>query len=89
MEHATRHGEARWLDKLCQLTITFAQQRGYRPVRWAMVADDPAAGVARRYGFEPHWQFDLLLRRLRADAVRLPEPAERRRLWRYHSLDYA
>ena len=54
-----------------------------------MAAADPAAGVARRHGFEPDWRFDLLLRHLRADVVPLPEPAERQRLWRYHSLDYA
>lgn len=88
MEHAARDGEPFRVDQLCRATIAFAQQHGYRPVRWAMTADDPKAEIARRNGFTRNWRFDLLWRPLPSCEVTLPDAVERQRLWRYHSLDY-
>jgi hypothetical protein len=89
MEHAMRVDSPRLIEDLCRATTTFAARHGYRPVRWAMAAGDPEADVARRQGFEQNWEFDLLWRPLASSDVILPSVAERRRLWRYHSLDYA
>jgi GNAT superfamily N-acetyltransferase len=89
MEQATRAGSPRLVEELCRATTAFAARHGYRPVRWAMAAGDPGVNVARRQGFEQNWEFDLLWRPLASLDVTLPSVAERRRLWRYHSLDYA
>jgi GNAT superfamily N-acetyltransferase len=89
MEHATRQGSPDIVDELCRATIAFATQHGYRPVRWAMAASDPEAVLLRRHGFERDWEFDLLWRPLPSCGLTLPDPGERTRLWRYHSLDYA
>ena len=89
MEHATRGGEPRWVNALCRSTLAFAHRHEYRPVRWAMAASDPEVEIARRRGFRPNWEFDLLWRPLPSWDPALPDTAERTRLWRYHSLDYA
>lgn len=89
MEHAARTPDPRWLRMLIAEVAGLAARSGYRPVRWAMAADDPRATLARRCGFVPDMQFDLLTRPLGSSGARLPDAAERRRRWRYHSLDYA
>jgi GNAT superfamily N-acetyltransferase len=88
MEHATRDDGGSSLDLLIRATVAYARQNDYRPIRWAMAAGDPAADVAQHHGFKLDWEFDMLARPLRPDAAALPDPDERKQLWRYHSLDY-
>jgi hypothetical protein len=88
MEHAVRDDSPSRLDRLLDAAVAYARQNAYRPVRWAMASTDPASAPARRHGFKPDWQFDMLARPLQPDAFDLPEATERSQLWRYHSLDY-
>ena len=92
MEHAAGAAEQdpdNDLKHLIQATIHYAAEHDYRPVRWALTVGDPEAAIARELGFTQEWVFDLLMRPLPNCEITLPDAEERRRQWRYHSLDYS